>query len=233
MLRTAKVSASDGAHSKAILYARCSTDENRQDVEVQLQELRRYATAHGWDFDEAQEYDSGFNSSQEKLQEVLEAIRRKRYGVLLVYSLDRFSRQMPSKTNRLLDEIVEQAGCRFISLADGIDSHDEIRWHILRPIMAYYANLFSRVLGEKIRAGIRRKKAKDEYEGGRPRKEIDLTRLMQVHGVCRKAGQGWRGIAKVYNQSLPRKEHISPATARRAFQKLCEGSVAENVAKIG
>ncbi len=218
---------------KAVIYARCSTDETRQDVEVQLGELRRYCQAYGWTYDEVWEYDSGFNGSQDKLHEVLEAVRRKKYGALLVYSLDRFSRQMPSKTNRLLDEIVEQYGCRFISLTDGIDSQDEIRWNVLRPIMAYYANLFSRVLGEKIRAGIKRKKAKGEYDGGRPRKEINLVRLAQVHGVCRKAGQGWRQVAKVYNQSLPRKEHISPATARRAFQKLCQDSVGEDVAKIG
>ncbi len=222
-----------GGSPRAILYARCSTDEDRQDVEVQLQELRRYATAHGWAFDEANEYDSGFNGVQEKLQTILEAVRRKRYGVLLVYSLDRFSRQMPSKTNRLLDEIVEGAGCRFISLADGIDSQDEIRWNILRPIMAYYANLFSRVLGEKIRAGIRRKRAKGEYRGGRPKKEVDLSRLKQVHDLCRKTGEGWRRIALVYNQSLPKRAHISPATARRVFQKLSEDSVGEEAEKTG
>ncbi len=33
---------------KAVIYARCSTDESRQDVEVQLKELRRYAEAYGW-----------------------------------------------------------------------------------------------------------------------------------------------------------------------------------------
>ena len=68
---------------KAVIYARCSTDEGRQDVEVQLVGLRRYAQAFGWSYDEVWEYDSGFKGEQPKLQDVLKRIKRKEYDTLL------------------------------------------------------------------------------------------------------------------------------------------------------
>ena len=37
---------------KAAIYARCSTDESRQDVATQLSELRRYCEACGWAYGE-------------------------------------------------------------------------------------------------------------------------------------------------------------------------------------
>ena len=40
---------------KAVIYARCSTDESKQDVEAQLKELRRYCEAYGWGYEEVSE----------------------------------------------------------------------------------------------------------------------------------------------------------------------------------
>jgi len=66
--------------TKTIIYARCSTDESKQDVEVQLKELRRYCEAFGWDYDEAHEYGSGYKSdNQPKLKQILSEIRLKKY----------------------------------------------------------------------------------------------------------------------------------------------------------
>ena len=94
---------------RTVIYARCSTDESKQDVEVQLKELRRYCGAYGWTCDEVSEYGSGFKKdNQPKLDEILEKIRLKKYDILIVYSMDRFSRQSPSKINALLDRIVEE-----------------------------------------------------------------------------------------------------------------------------
>lgn len=206
------------APPKVAIYARCSTDEKRQDVEVQLAELRRYCNAFGWSFEEIWEYDSAFKGEQLKLKALLERIRRQELNTLLVYSLDRLSRQAPSKTNRLLDELVEQHGCRFISRLEGIDSENELTWNVVRPIFAYFANLFSRNLSEKIRAGIRLKRAKGTYKGGRPSKTVDLSRLQAL--LAAKNGSGWRTLAKRYNDGLPARERASFMLLRRVAQRL-------------
>lgn len=202
---------------KVAIYARCSTDEKHQDVDVQLAELRRYCQAYGWHCDEYSEYDSGFKGEQPKLKALLEKIRRKEYSVLLVYSLDRFSRQHPSKVNAWLDQIVYQFGCRFISLQEGLDSKDEMKWHVVRPLFSYFANVFSRNLSEKIKAGIRTKREKGLYKGGRPRKTVDSKRLNAL--LLAKNGQGWRTIARRYNDGLPDKQKVSATLLRRLRQK--------------
>ena len=202
---------------KVAIYVRCSTDEKRQDVDVQLVELRRYCQAYGWRWDECSEYDSGFRGEQPKLKALLEKIRRKEYGVLLVYSLDRFSRQHPSKVNAWLDEIVYQFGCRFISIQEGLDSKDEMKWHVVRPLFSYFANVFSRNLSEKIKAGIRTKREKGLYKGGRPKKTVDLGRLNGL--LSAKNGQGWRTIARCYNDGLPAQKQVSFMRLRRATQE--------------
>ncbi len=201
---------------RAVIYARCSTDESRQDVDVQLKELRRYAEASSWVYDEIAEYGSGFKEEQPKLKEIIEKIRRKQYAVLLVHSLDRFSRQHPSRVNVLLDEIVYDHGCRFVSLKEGLDSRNEMIWHVVRPLFSYFANVFSKQLSEKVKAGILNKKAKGLYRGGRPRKTVNLERLRSI--LASNGRVTLRELETRYNLDLPKRDRVSYQTLRRATQ---------------
>lgn len=195
---------------KAVIYARCSTDESKQDTEIQLKELRRYCDAYGWSYDEYSEYGSGYKSdNQPVLSEVIEKVRLRHYHVLIVYSMDRFSRQSPSKINTLLDQIVSQYGCRFIALQQGIDSNNEMTWHIIKPLFTYFANKYSRDLGEKVRKGIERKKELGTYAGGRPRIKVDTERIRELRAL----GTSWRQITSIINES--RTEKVSFQTIRR------------------
>ena len=202
----------------AVIYARCSTDESRQNVEVQLAELRRHCQAMGWEYTEFSEYDSGFTGEQPVLQDLLRRIKRHEFDCLLVYSLDRLSRRPPSYTNRLLDELVEQQGIRFISKLEGIDSANELSWNMVRPILAYFANLFSRNLSEKIKLGIKTKREKGVYRGGRPRKVVDPDRLKAL--LLTKNGDGWRKLAQRYNEGLRSDQQVSFSLLRKVVQQL-------------
>ncbi len=202
-------------NQKVVIYARCSTDESKQDVEVQLKELRRYCDAYGWNYDESWEYGSGFKSdNQPRLDEVLEKIRLKHYSALIVYSMDRFSRQSPSKINALLDKIVEQYHCRFIALQQGIDSENEMTWHVVKPLFTYFANKFSRDLGDKVKRGIERKKQLNKYTGGRPQKKIDTVLIRTL----RESGLSLRQIASRINDDKTKNQRISYQTVMRVFQ---------------
>lgn len=203
---------------KAILYSRCSTDETRQDTDVQLKELRRYAEAYGWEYDEISEYGSGFKGEQPKLKEIIEKIRLKHYSILLVYSLDRFSREHPKKVNALLDQIVYDHQCRFVSLKEGIDSQNEMIWHVVRPLFSYFANVFSKQLSEKIKAGIRNKKEKNLFRGGRPRKEVNRERLRSLLSVDGRLPL--RELETRYNTGIPKSERLSYTTIRKALRLL-------------
>lgn len=200
---------------KAIIYSRCSTTEERQDVDVQLKELRRYAQAYDWECEEVSEYGSGYKGDQPKLAEVIEKVKQKQYDIFLVYSLDRFSRQHPKKTNALLDQIVYDYECRFISLKEGIDSTQEMVWSVMKPLFTYFANVYSRQLSEKIRAGIQNKRDKGLYAGGRPKKTYNLNKLKELMHLG-----GTRKIAQIYNQDLPKAEQISHVQVGRLMKSL-------------
>jgi DNA invertase Pin-like site-specific DNA recombinase len=184
---------------KVALYARCSTNETRQDVEVQFSELRRYCAAYGWEATEFFEYDSGYKGEQKVLRELLDRIRKKEFSVLMVHSLDRFSRQPPTKTEVWLAFIVAEK-CRFISLQEHLDSENEMMWFAMKGLWSYFAHLFSRKLSEKIRSTVRRNGVTKSYRGkkwGRPAVEIDRDLVLRLH----ESGRSIRAIAAEMNLS--------------------------------
>ena len=202
---------------KALLYSRCSTDEKKQDVEIQAKELRRYAEAYGWEYEEITEYGSGYKGEQPKLKEAIERIRRREFNVILVYSMDRFSREHPQKVNALLDTIVYNHKCRFIALQQGIDSENELIWNAIKPLFTYFANVFSRNLSDKVTKGISRAKEKGTYKGGRPGKQeqINLELLKSLYVDC---GSLRKATIEYNQQQKSRKAFISYVTAGRVLR---------------
>ena len=211
---------------KVAVYARVSTPTaERQTVDVQLEELGRHCEVMGWSYEQFSEHDSGWTGEQPILQEVLTRIRRHEFDCLLVYSLDRLSRKTPSYTNRLLDELVEQQGVRFISKLESIDSANELTWNVIRPLMAYYANLFSRNLSEKIRAGIRHKQ-QNGWKAGRKPKVVDADRLKRLREAHK--DYGYRRLAEVYNEGLPPSQQVCFSLLRKVLLRLSFSAEHEN-----
>ena len=210
---------------KALIYARCSTDEKRQDVDVQLKALRRRCDAEGWDYDEVAEYGSGYKGKQPELDKCIEKIRQSEYKVLLVYSMDRFSRQNPRKVNDLVGRIVEDYKCRFITIMESIDSSNEMIWHGIRPLMVYFANLYSKQLGEKVKAGIKNAKDKKTYTGGRPSKEdkVNFKEVMEIYSKT----NSLRKTAAEYNKTRYKDNRISRMYVKRILSGDIKVSVAQ------
>src|SRR5712691_10603923 len=104
---------------KAAMYARVSTFD--QEPENQLQELRRYVQARGW---ESTEYvDRGVSGTKDRrpdLDRLLTDARRRRFDVLVCWRLDRLGRNLKHLITLLED--LEALGVAFVSLAEGIDA---------------------------------------------------------------------------------------------------------------
>jgi DNA invertase Pin-like site-specific DNA recombinase len=149
---------------KALIYARCSTDESRQDVEVQLKELRRYCDNQGWAYDELSDYGSGYRGLPDNLKQALKLIDAGDYKILIVHSLSRFSRQHPKTTEKMLN-YVNDRGCRFISMQEKLDSENEMLWYSFKGFLMYMNNLYSKNLSEKTKLGMIRAKEKGRQIG--------------------------------------------------------------------
>ncbi|MEE8549852.1 MAG: recombinase family protein, partial [Gemmatimonadota bacterium] len=78
---------------RVALYARVSTSD--QSLDPQLDALRRYAEARGWEAREFLDHGrSGRNDQREGLKALLEAARRRQVDAVAVVKLDRLGRSL-------------------------------------------------------------------------------------------------------------------------------------------
>jgi len=149
---------------KAVIICRCSTDEKRQDVELQIKPCVEYCIKQGWGYDIVSYYGSASKGVPEELQRVLDKIAQRVYDVLVVYSMDRFSRLNPRLTERMLNHIAD-CKCRFISLQENLDSDNPMIWYCFKGLWIYFANQYSLNLSEKVKAGMQKAKAEGKPIG--------------------------------------------------------------------
>jgi DNA invertase Pin-like site-specific DNA recombinase len=168
---------------RAALYARVSCLD--QQPENQLADLRRYATARGW---EAVEYiDHGVSGARERrpaLDRLLTDGRKRRFDVLVVWRLDRLGRNLRHLVMTL--EELQHLGIGFVSLNEGIDAltpAGRLQMHILAAIAEFER---ARIV-ERVRAGLARAKAKGKRLGRRPYAILDERFEAVAHLPLRKA----------------------------------------------
>ena len=201
---------------KVLIYTRCSTDDSRQDVSNQVDICKKYCEAQGWESEVLEEYESAYNGKTRKVfSRAVEKIRLKEVNVLVVYMLDRFSRETPTKVVSDLHKIVEGYGCRFISIKEGIDSNNDM-WQIIMMIFAYMANNYSKMLGIRVREGIQRKKDAGRYHGGRPSKK-DRVDIAELKGLYAKTNS-FRKVADLYNTTRYGHNRISRTYVSRVVK---------------
>ncbi len=104
---------------RVALYARVSTTD--QSLDPQLDALRRYAGARGWEPQEFHDHgQSGRKEQRDGLKALLGAARRREIDAVAVAKLDRLGRSLAHLLS-VLGEL-ESLGVAFVSLDDGIDT---------------------------------------------------------------------------------------------------------------
>ena len=202
---------------RAAIYCRCSTSEEKQDVQSQVEACTKYCEAQGWAYQVFSEYESAFRLKRRPVfEDVLERLRLKQFNTLIVYMLDRFSRQKPTQIVSDLHRITDTYGARFISLKESIDSEQPL-WEIVMMVFAYMANSYSKMLGIRVREGIQVKKASGEYHGGRPEKQVDADRLRTLMNG---GTLSLRKLAAEYNMGVSKCGRLSYQTIRKAIAAL-------------
>ncbi len=82
---------------KAAIYARVSTD--KQELENQLQALHAFARKRGYTIGQAFcDVATGKHSNREEFNKMMRAAVQRKFDVILVWALDRLSREGMSKT---------------------------------------------------------------------------------------------------------------------------------------
>ena len=171
------------------LYARVSTLHGQQDPEMQLSELREYASRRGLII--YQEYvDHGVSGSKESrpaLNQLMLDARRCRFDAVLVWKIDRFGRSLKHLVNSLAD--LSAYGIAFISLRDNLDLSTP-SGRLMFQIIGAMAEFERALIQERVKAGLRNAKAKGK-QIGRPAVIIDSSKVLAL----RDQGLSWRAIS--------------------------------------
>jgi DNA invertase Pin-like site-specific DNA recombinase len=190
----------DRADREAVaLYLRVSTED--QDLAGQERELRTEARRRGWTVAAVYaEKVSGTGRVERKEHERLRADARRPdrpWGHLLVWSLDRWSREERFSRAVATIEELEAAGVRFHSFREPtLDSSEDgapnMGRDLLRAILPVIAAFESRRRAERIRIAMReiregRRSTRSGKPPGRPRRltpaKVDAARILRAQGV--------------------------------------------------
>jgi DNA invertase Pin-like site-specific DNA recombinase len=188
---------------RAAIYTCVSTRE--QATENQERDLRQWAARLGLEVTRVySDITSGARSDRAALADVLADAHHRQFSELLIWALDRLSREGIGPMLRYFD-VLRAAGVRVRSLQEPwVDTASPL-WELLVAVFAWIAKQERERLRERIRAGQARAKAHGVHLGRRPR-TIDLEEVRRR----RQAGHSWRHIAR----SLK----IPVRTLRRQFQ---------------
>lgn len=144
---------------KAVIYCRVSTDEDRQNIDNQLIPLRDLAKALNFEVQkEYIDYASGGNSNRPNFQIMMQEAQTHQFDVVLIWSLDRFSREGILNTLNYLN-IFKQNHIHLKSLQESwLDTRDEGLGGLLIAIFSWVAEQERKRLTERIKAGLKNKK---------------------------------------------------------------------------
>ena len=202
---------------KVALYARVSTINHGQDVNMQLRELREHCERRSLEIiGEYTESASGAKDSRPELNRLMIDAKHRRFDAICVWKLDRFGRSVRHLVNALAD--LESLGVSFISLKDNLDLSTP-SGRLMFQIVGAMAEFERALIQERVRAGLRNARAKGKRLG-RPRVALDARRIAALRNsgaswatICRETGLS-RGTAQRAFHSLPKNPDVAPSVSR-------------------
>ena len=189
---------------RVAIYARVSTLIG-QSPEMQLAELREYASRRGWEI-YGEYVDSGISGSKEsrpELNRLMSDVHLRRFDVVLCWKVDRFGRSLKHLVNALAD--LDSYGVAFVSLRDNLDLSTP-SGRLMFQIIGAMAEFERSLIQERVRAGLRNAKLRGKILG-RPPMTLDRERIARL----RASGASIRDISTQLE--------VSTATIHKALRR--------------
>jgi DNA invertase Pin-like site-specific DNA recombinase len=189
---------------RVAVYARVSTT-NGQSPEMQLSDLREYASRRGWEVF-AEYVDNGVSGAKEsrpELNRLMADAHRRQFDVVLCWKIDRFGRSLKHLVNALAD--LDSCGIAFVSFRDNLDLSTP-SGRLMFQIIGAMAEFERSLIQERVRAGLRNAKLRGKTLG-RPPLTLDRDRIARL----RASGASIREISAQLE--------VSTATVHKALQQ--------------
>jgi len=161
---------------RVAIYARVSTDDNGQDPENQLRELRAWCSNSGHTITrEYAEHETGGKGTDKRKQfaVLFEDAAKRKFDCVLFWALDRFSREGMTQTIVHLEKLTSY-GVTFHSYTEPhLATDNELVRNILLALLSSLAKVEAQKISDRTKAGMARAKAKG-VKIGRPKLGIEL-----------------------------------------------------------
>jgi DNA invertase Pin-like site-specific DNA recombinase len=191
---------------RCAIYARVSSKDKGQDVENQLAQQRRYATAQGWEITEFIDHESAKGSlNRAQFQALFAAASRREIDIVLVWALDRFTREGVAETFIHIKKLLDY-GVQFESLTEAHFRTTGPAGELMIAIAAWIAKQERVRISERTKAGLAVARSKGRI-GGRPPKVFDRALAFTMR--AQKPPMSWRKIASAL--------HVAPSSLRDAL----------------
>jgi len=173
------------------IYARVSTKDKGQDVENQLMQLRDYCARANWTVaEEYLDHVSGKTGDREAFKRLFLDASRRKFDVVLVWALDRFTREGVLETFEYIRDLTKY-GVQFESYSEAHFRTTGPAGELMLAIAAWIAKQERLRISERTKAGLARAKKQGRC-GGRPVKVFRRDRALEL----RTQGMSWRAIAR-------------------------------------
>jgi len=191
--------------TRAVTYARVSTDDQRCDL--QLYEVREYAARMGWEIS-AEYVDKGVSGTKKDrpaLNRLLKDAASKKFDTVLVWKLDRFGRSLAHLIQNL--ETLDASGVRFIATTQAIDTDNgSPMGRFLLHLFGALAQFERALIVERVRSGVAAAQRRGVH-CGRPAKVFRRDEVVRL----RSENVSWTKIAALLE--------VPVGTARAALRK--------------
>ena len=192
---------------RAGIYARISTKDKGQNADNQFVQLREFAVRQGWEITrEFIDETSGGTSDRAAFQAMFEDASKRRFDVLLFWSLDRLSREGVLETLQHLNRLTNY-GIKWRSYTEQyLDSTGIFRDAVI-GILAAIAKQEKVRISERTKAGLERARREGKVLG-RPKVEVDAIEIRSLRG----RGLSWGAVS--------RQTGVARSTCQRAVESL-------------
>ena len=179
---------------RVAIYARVSTDDKGQDPENQLRQLRDWCGRMGYPVvREYVEHENGGKGTEyrKQLAAMFAGAAQREFDVLLVWSLDRFSREGMAATIAHLQRLASH-GVAFRSFTEEhLSTENELVRNILLATLSSLAKLEREKISERTKAGLERARANGKRLGRPAFSDHDKQRLR----TALDSGASWHAVS--------------------------------------
>jgi DNA invertase Pin-like site-specific DNA recombinase len=202
---------------KAAIYARVSTTDKGQDINLQLNDLKPYCERRGWTYTEY--VDNGVSGAKEKrpaFEQLMTDAKKKQFDVIVVWKLDRFSRSLQHLITTLND--LQKLSIDFVSYNEHID-FTTATGRLMIHIIAAFAQFERELMAERIKAGMQNAKAKGVKIGRKPKAPIEISKIIQLYEEAKQKGEN------ISVREISKKTKIGKSTVHSVIKDYTKGLI--------